>query len=303
MTLRSIFVNSANNLRAGWRIVIFLILQMALSLSVGGFLRFYLGISGVVVQGIGYALLLFTTFVVLRVVDHRPLHSVGLPFHSRLGIELGQGALLSLLMISLVFVVQFVLGYVHLTPSGEGAGAIAVGFITTLFVFLWFGFGEELLFRGYFFQTLIEGSNRYVAIIVMSALFGGAHIANPNATVLGVLNTILAGVWFSLAYLKTRTLWFPTALHASWNFFQGYVYSFPVSGLKWGDRSLFALQQTGPEWVTGGAYGPEGGVLTTLVLLLAGLYILKSSSIRIGERVWLLQPQASPQIDSSEVSA
>jgi len=303
MTFRSIFVNNANNLRAGWRIAIFLILQLALSMTVGGLLHFYLGISGTVIQGIGYALLLFTTFVVLRLVDHRPLRSVGLPFHSRLGIELGQGALLSLLMISVVFFVQFVLGYVHVTWTNESAGALAVGIVTTLLIFLWFGFGEELLFRGYFFQTLIEGSNRYVAIIVMSVLFGGAHIANPNATMLGVLNTMLAGVWLSLAYLKTRTLWFSTALHASWNFFQGCVYSFPVSGLKWGGRSLFALQQTGPEWVTGGAYGPEGGVLTTLVLLLAVLYILKSSSVRIGEGVWLLQPQGLPQTDSSEMTA
>jgi hypothetical protein len=301
MNLRSIFVNRANNLRAGWRIAIFLLLQVSLSLGIVGILRLLLGISQTGGTALAYVVLIGTTFLVLRIVDHRPFKSVGLPLHSRLGAEWGQGILLSLLMISLVFVVQYLLGYVHLTWREESIGVVALSFLSALLTFLWFGFGEELLFRGYFFQTLIEGSNQYVSIIVMSALFGAAHIANPNATALGVVNTILAGVWLSVAYLKTKTLWFPTALHATWNFFQGYVYSFPVSGLKLGGRSLFTLQQTGPEWVTGGAYGPEGGVLTTIVLLFAVFYILKSPSVRIGGGVWLPQPQASPQIGSSEV--
>jgi membrane protease YdiL (CAAX protease family) len=296
MHVRSIFVNKANNLRAGWRIAIFLFLQVLLSSGVVGILHVLLRIPQTVGNAVAYVVLIGTTFLVLRLVDHRPFKSVGLPVHPRLGIEWGQGVLLSLLMISLVFVVEFVLGYVHLTWSGQGLRAIAASLAMSLLVFLWFGFGEELLFRGYFFQTLIEGSNKYVAVLVMSALFGAAHIANPNATVLGVANTILAGVWLSVAYLKTRTLWFPTALHATWNFFQGYVYSFPVSGMKLGGRPLFVLDQSGPEWVTGGAYGPEAGVLTTLVLLFAVLFILKSRSIRIGEGIWLASPQAPPQM-------
>lgn len=303
MHLRSIFVNKLNNLRAGWRIAIFLLLQVSLSLGVVGILHVLLRIPQTVGNAVAYAVLVGTTFLVLRLVDHRPFKSVGLPLHPRLGIEWGQGVLLSLLMISLVFVVQFVLGYVHLTWPGEGARAIAVSLATSLLFFLWFGFGEELLFRGYFFQTLIEGTNRYVAVLAMSVLFGAAHIANPNATVLGVANTILAGVWLSVAYLKTRTLWFPTALHATWNFFQGYVYSFPVSGMKLGGRSLFTLEQTGPEWVTGGAYGPEAGVLTTLVLLFAIFYILNSRSIRIGEGIWLSPLPVPPQASLSGVQS
>jgi membrane protease YdiL (CAAX protease family) len=303
MNLRPIFVNRANNLRAGWRIAIFLLLQVLLSLGAVGILSLLLRIPEAAGTAVSYLVLIGTTFLILRIVDHRPFRSVGLPLHSRLGVEWGQGILLSLLMISLVFIVQYLLGYVHLTWSGEGAGAIAVNFVTTLLIFLWFGFGEELLFRGYSFQTLIEGSNQYVAVLAISVLFGAAHIANPNATVLGVVNTILTGVWLSVAYLRTRTLWFPTALHASWNFFQGYVYSFPVSGLRLGGHSLFILQQTGPQWVTGGSYGPEAGILSTLVLLFAVFYILKSQSIRIGAGVWLPPHQASPESISSEVQS
>jgi membrane protease YdiL (CAAX protease family) len=301
MDFRSVFINRQNNLRAGWRITLFLLLQVSLSLGIVGILHLLLRIPETVGNAVAYVILIGTTFLVLRLVDHRPFKSVGLPLHSRLGVEWGQGILLSLLMISLVFIVEYVLGYIHLQWRGGSAGAIGTGLVTTLLVFLWFGFGEELFFRGYLFQTLIEGTNQYIAILIMSVLFGAAHIANPNATPLGVANTVLAGIWLSVAYLKTRTLWFPTALHVTWNFFQGFVYSFPVSGLHVGGDSLFVLEQSGPDWVTGGSYGPEAGVLTTLVLLAANFYILRSSSIRTGEGVWLLQPQSSPQVDSSQV--
>jgi membrane protease YdiL (CAAX protease family) len=301
MNLRPIFVNKLNNLRAGWRIAIFLLLQVSLSLGIVGILHLLLRIPETVGNAVAYVILIGTTFLVLGLVDHRPFKSVGLPLHPRLGVEWGQGILLSLLMISLVFVVEYALGYIHLQWRGDSASAIGTSFVTTLLVFLWFGFGEELLFRGYLFQTLIEGTNQYIAILIMSVLFGAAHIANPNATPLGVANTVLAGVWLSVAYLKTRTLWFPTALHATWNFFQGFVYSFPVSGLHVGGGSLFVLEQSGPDWITGGSYGPEAGGLTTLVLLAAILYILRSSSIRTEEGVWLLRPQPLPQVDSSQV--
>lgn len=301
MNLRSVFFNTSNNLRSGWRIACFLLLQIALSLSIGSFLFSYVGLSGVVIQGIGYALLLFTTFVVLKVIDHRPFHAAGFSFHSRLWIEILQGFLLSFLMITVVFDVEYLLGYIH--PSWQDYSLLKIGAsLPAMFLFfLWFAFGEELLFRGYLFQTLIEGTNQYVAIIVFSVSFGLFHLNNPNITFLAVLNIILAGVWFSVAYLKTRTLWFPTIMHATWNFFQGYVYSFPVSGLEWGQPSLLRLRQSGPEWITGGHFGPEGGVLTTLVLVIATVFIIKSPSIRIGEGVWLLSSQPPAPIESLEM--
>jgi membrane protease YdiL (CAAX protease family) len=301
MQLRSVFINKQNNLRAGWRITIFLLLQVSLSLSIVGILYVSLRSPEMLSTAAFYAILVGTTFLVLRLVDHRPFRSVGLPLHPRLGIEWGQGILLSLFMISLVFIVEYAFGFVHLQWRGDSASALGTSLITTLLVFLWFGLGEELLFRGYLFQTLIEGTNQYIAVLIMSVLFGAAHIANPSATLLSVVNTILTGIWLSVAYLKTRTLWYPTALHVTWNFFQGFVYSFPVSGLHLGGGSLFVLEQGGRDWVTGGPYGPEAGILTTLVLLAAIVYILRSSSIRTGEGVWLLRPQSSPQIDSIQV--
>ena len=303
MSLRPIFINKSKSLRAGWRIAIFVLLQFSVFAGIASILRLALAIPEQILMAVGYVILLGTTFVVLRIVDHRAFRSVGLSFHQRLGLEWAQGVLISVFMISAVFVVEYVSGYAHVTWRGQNLGSIASGLLFMLLAFLWFGFGEELLFRGYGFQTLIEGTNQYIAIIVLSVGFGYAHIINPNVTLLSTVNTVIAGVWLSVAYLKTRTLWFPTALHATWNFFQGYVYSFPVSGLNLGERSLFSLRQTGPDWITGGAYGPEGGILSTLVLVLGTVYIVLSPSIRIGEGVWVLKPQAIPQSESSQLQS
>jgi membrane protease YdiL (CAAX protease family) len=299
--VRTIFVNKANNLRAGWRIAIFLTLQIALSLSIGGFLYSYLHISGLLVEGLGYALLLVTTVIVLRVVDHRPFYSVGLPLHSRLGIEVLQGFFISVLMITLVFVIEFISGFIHVSWRGDDFPKIVVSLPAIFLFFLWFAFGEELLFRGYLFQTLIEGTNKVVAVALLSVTFGLFHLNNPNVTFLAVVNIILAGVWLSVAYLKTRTLWFPTMMHVTWNFFQGYVYSFPVSGLHWGQPSLLRLRQSGPDWITGGHFGPEGGILATAVLIITTIFILKSQSVRIGEGAWLLQPEGLQGAGSANV--
>lgn len=301
MNLHFIFLNQDNNLRAGWRIAIFLLFQLTLTATIVSLLQVMFRITAEVLTAIAYLILLGNTYIVLRLVDHRPLRSVGLPLHSRFWIEWIQGVLISFLMISAVFVAELALGYVRPTWRGLGADDLLAGFAVMALLFLWFGFGEELLFRGYCFQTLIEGTNRYIAIIIFSTFFGLAHLGNPNVTLFGLVNTVLAGVWLSVAYLKTRTLWFPTALHAGWNFFQGYVYSFPVSGNTFGQRSLFVLEQTGPEWVTGGDYGPEAGVLATVVLLVATVFIVKAPSIQLAGDVWL--PAAPVTVTAKSVDS
>jgi hypothetical protein len=127
---------------------------------------------------------------------------------------------------------------------------------------------EELLFRGYPFQRLVESWGAPIAVVAISGLFGLGHASNPNATWFTVANTILAGIWLAQAYLKTRALWYPIGLHFSWNFIMAYVYSLPVSGIVLSSQLLTAKDH-GPQWLTGGDYGPEGSILCTGVLVVA----------------------------------
>jgi uncharacterized protein len=122
-------------------------------------------------------------------------------------------------------------------------------------------------------------------LLIMSTLFGLAHALNPHATFLSTANVVLAGVWLSFAYLKTRSLWLPFGLHLSWNFAQTTLYAFPTSGFAFADRRLFLSDQTGPGWLTGGDFGPEGGVFATIALIASTWYILKTPLLKPPEGI------------------
>ena len=127
---------------------------------------------------------------------------------------------------------------------------------------------EEMAFRGYALARAADSVGPVVACLVSSALFGFAHSANPQATLLSTANTALAGVLLSIARLRSGALWMPIALHFAWNFSLGAVFSFPVSGLALG-ATRFSSPGPGPMWLTGGAYGPEASVLLTAALAVA----------------------------------
>jgi len=176
---------------------------------------------------------------------------------------------------------------------GSGMVAIAVAWIamagsfaiTVLFtvrtvqlagvVFVILGAGamaEEVSFRGYPFQRLIDAIGAGSAVVVLSVLFGAVHFLNPHASLWGFLNTVLIGVLLSLAYLRTRSLWMPVAIHFGWNLTLGFIFGLPVSGLTEFSVVLRGHAQ-GPAWLTGGSYGIEAGVVGTSVIVL-GIVLL-----------------------------
>src|SRR5262249_38688824 len=126
---------------------------------------------------------------------------------------------------------------------------------------------EELVYRGYAFQTLLRGASAIVPILLLSVYFAYGHWENPSRTFFSTVNTVLPGGWLSLAYLKARSLWLPTALHFGWNWTMGAVFGLPVSGLLIPQHPLLISTSDAPIWLTGGSYGPEGGAATTIVII------------------------------------
>jgi hypothetical protein len=141
---------------------------------------------------------------------------------------------------------------------------------------------EEVTFRGYPFQRLADGLNSIdrsigmpfgsSAIVVLSILFGAVHMRNPHATLLGAANTALIGVFFAIAYLRTRSLWMSFGAHFGWNFSLGVLFGLPVSGMT---RFSVVVQGVarGPYLLTGGDYGLEASATGTAVILL-GIFFL-----------------------------
>ena len=221
--------------------------------------------------------------VMTRLFEHKPLGVVGLAFHpcwvKELCVGLGIGGIM---MVSLGGA-EALLGLARFARNTLPARAeLAYG--SCLFLILLItATNEELVFRGYPFQKLVESLGPPGAVAVSSAFFGLAHLGNSHHTWISTLNTMLVGIPLSLAYLRTRSLWMPVGMHFTWNYVQGFVFGLPVSGYTF-PTSLLNAQVHGAAWLTGSEYGPEGGLLSTIVVVGAGIYFF-SAPIRMNERM------------------
>jgi hypothetical protein len=169
--------------------------------------------------------------------------------------------------------------------TSDGA-LLARNFAILFLFFLVAAAFEEVLFRGFAFQALVQGVGAASAIAITSLLFALAHLQNDNATFYSTLNTVLAGVWLGLAYLKTRSLWLATALHYSWNLVMVFVFGLPVSGFeKFGALAWLRGSSGEMGWLAGGDYGPEGGAATTLALALCTLFIWRTALFKPSEEM------------------
>ena len=149
------------------------------------------------------------------------------------------------------------------------------------------GFREELLFRGIWFRWLEQLGGSWVALAVTSALFGVAHIFNPNATWFSSFAiAVEAGVLLGGAYMLTRSLWMAIGLHAAWNFTQGYIWDVPVSGLD--EQGLVRARLSGPELLSGGAFGLEASLIALAIATLAGvaMVVMAAKCGRIVAPMW-----------------
>jgi hypothetical protein len=127
---------------------------------------------------------------------------------------------------------------------------------------------EEVAFRGYPFRRIIDAIGPVAATLVVSSLFGLAHLFNPDSTWISVLITTLAGILFCIAWLRTHGLWLAWGLHFAWNASMGVLFGLPVSGI--GDfSSVIQTHALGRRWITGGAYGPEAAFFTLFALCVA----------------------------------
>lgn len=254
--------------------VLLVLVQRGLRSGAGGMLEGWRMVSFYLLANAG---LLALAWLFLRALDRRGFRALGLWFYGGWGRESLAG-----LGISAGLVTAVVLGMaVTQAVRYEGMNSAAGVWMGTLrgagFLLLAAAF-EEIVFRGYAFQRLVDSFGKVGAILILSVLFGLAHRENPSASPLSTANTVLAGVLLAVAYLKTRALWMPLALHWAWNLMVGPIYSLPVSGVHIGP-GLFVAEIGGPEWLSGGAYGPEGSVVLTVVCTAAIIWLARTEVV------------------------
>ncbi|MGH9591717.1 MAG: lysostaphin resistance A-like protein [Bryobacteraceae bacterium] len=222
------------------------------------------------------ALLLLSWFFV-RVADGTPFSALGLSFRAGWARQLALGAAVGTALMMLGGGALLATRAAHYSLRADLGIEIWMRLAANAALFALAASVEELAFRGYALQRLMESVGKPAAVAATSLIFGFSHLGNPAAGSFSTANTILAGVLLSMPYLRTLSMWMQIGVHWSWNFVMAAVVSVPVSGLNF-QPSLFSVVRTGPDWFTGGPYGPEGGALVTF-LCLAGIAWLWRTSL------------------------
>jgi membrane protease YdiL (CAAX protease family) len=278
--IERVFLGNDANMRPLYKVVLFVIAVFLLNIEVGGIVFTFTRNLPLRYQflwnslALGIAFLLLSWFF-LRVADGRKFSALGLTFRRGWGRELSLGFALGVTLQLLVMATLLATFSVHYS-AGD---IINLHFLrqaaelTALFALA--AAVEELSFRGYAFQRLIDAVGAPTALVASSILFGLGHLGNPSATLFSTLNTILAGLLLGLPYIRTRSMWMQIGLHWSWNLTMAILVSLPVSGITF-TPSLLTARESGPAWLTGAHYGPEGGAVVTIVSIAAIAWLLRT---------------------------
>ncbi len=213
----------------------------------------------------------------MAIFESRTFGELGVAWHGGAGRNLLTGMALGTGAATLVILPAVAAGLAQYAwlPSSElsGSGSLWRAALFTPFLLFCGSMGEEVAFRGYILQVLMRGYGKWVSICTLGALFGLLHGSNPGATTLGIVNTALFGVLFGAALLRTHDLWFPIGMHFGWNVILPFL-GVELSGLTIRVTGYKLVWKAGNLW-SGGEYGPEASVLTSVVLVILSLAVWK----------------------------
>ena len=267
-------------LRAGWRLLIqtalLIFLAIAASILASGLILTTGGLAGAMLNQL-VELIVFggSIFLARWLLDRRSVVSLGLRFNLQALLDLGAGIVITFFLMGSIYLAILSLGW--LTFEGfawqvDSQASVLQNTLGIFAVFLLVGWNEELLSRGYHLQTIASGTNLTWGVLLSSSVFGLLHLGNPGATWASVAGIFFAGIFLALGYLRSGQLWISIGLHIGWNFFEGVVFGFPVSGID--VYPLTRITVHGPELWTGGAFGPEAGLIVLPALVLGAALVM-----------------------------
>ena len=266
-----IIKNKYDELRSGWAIlsvvIIILVAQVATGLLVGdggndetfGMILLITLMYGLVAIGGG--------IVLFKLIYKRRVREIGLIREGCIW-DLLNGVVAGSISMSLVFISLHLAGQVKTSINIDNTIIILIANFISLCVF---AFSEELLTRGFMMTALKTTRNKWIIFCGSSLLFSLLHLLNSGVTLISTINTFLAGLLFAYMFIKSGKLWLPSGYHIAWNFLQGDVFGMNVSGSE--QFSVFNTTMGTNSLLTGGSYGPEGGILVTIVLFAGALYV------------------------------
>ena len=274
---RIFLTEDQSRLRAGWRLLIAVFLT-GMFFNLVDWVRSALSLSGptslLISRCIDVFVVTSALYITRRFVDKRSFASLGLELHKRAVIDVLMGIAIAFVLMLAVYGIEYSLGWLTLesfawqTASQTIVVSQTLGYFVAYMLTAWH---EELVYRGYILQTLASGLNLTWAILISSVYFGIEHLSNPNSSWMAAAGIFFIALFFIYGFVRTGQLWLPIGLHIGWNFFQSSVFGFPVSGL---DRpGLLDITVSGPELWTGGAFGPEAGIIILPICVLGTVLV------------------------------
>lgn len=222
--------------------------------------------SIILTVGIAAIMGIALTVIFRRYIDRQPIKSMG--FHwSPFQADAFTGFNLGITLLGFATLLLHATGNLEWEEAHVNIGELSKGFILMALIALI----EEVVFRAYILNNLLQSLHKWVALGVSAAMFTLAHASNPGISTVAIANLLLAGALLGINYIYTRNIWFAVFFHFSWNFIQGPVLGYTVSGLPL--QGILQPNLNGPWWVTGGSFGLEGSFITTCVLALTLLFL------------------------------
>ena len=300
--LINIFKNRFGHFRAGWRILFYLVLFILLSELIISAVDTYLQIKGddlhdyelLINRFINKSLRLLTVLLpavfLLRWIDKRPIGLLGIAFYKGTLKELFKGMVIGLLLGIVGISMTQILGLGSLTLNPIDLNLI-IYLLAVLIILIISAIYEEILFRGYIFQSTIEGTNIFITLILVSLLFGAAHLDNEDVTVFYILFTICAGIFLGVIYYRTRALWMCIGTHFIWNWTIGAIFGMGIEENPFLRRSLFNYQATEVN-INSGINGLED-LVQAIIFIILTIVVWKSNWFKPAEynsKLWAQYP-------------
>jgi CAAX protease family protein len=283
LTVAGLFLDSTGATRRPWRLAVFIFASIVATVALQGMLGSLLSPLTAAIStsaGAGIAMrdwiplagILIGQWITFRTVDHRSWKAIALDRSAARPRTIGLGLLLGAVAIAIPSLGLVALGWLKAVPSGAGSSLLVA--LAMLVALAPAALTEELVTRGYIFVLLREVAGAPVALVLTSVGFGLLHLLNAGATAISVSLVTFAGVYLGAILLLTRSLWAAWAAHLGWNWALAGVLHAAVSGAGFPTPD-YRVIDAGPDWLTGGAWGPEGGAAAGLGMLggLAYLYV------------------------------
>lgn len=288
--------NKYNEVRSGWKILLVFLLSYALTLGISTLIGIVIGIVLLsngntdylmnfnielnteyelifqITTSISNIIFILSCIIMWKLFEKKKISKMGITPIKKGYKELIVGLALGAFTMSIVAIVIMSIGDVSLiNPISKPQ--ITISLLYGLVGFIFVGFGEEILSRGYIMSVLKQTRNKWIVLLGPALIFAALHLGNNGIDLLSFINLFLVGVLFAYMFMKSKNLWMPIGYHITWNYFQGYIWGFGVSGI--GVNGLYKVENISNNIINGGAFGPEGGIVVTIITCLTFYFVYR----------------------------